>query len=79
MDVNNLIRMANRIAEFFEGMPEHDEALDGVAQHIRKFWEPRMRLRILAALNEPSEAAQLRPLVRDALQKHAALLEPVQA
>jgi hypothetical protein len=54
MDVNNLIRMANRIAEFFEAMPEHDEALDGVAQHIQKFWEPRMRLRILAALNEPS-------------------------
>jgi formate dehydrogenase major subunit len=48
MDVNNLIRMANRIAEFFEAMPEH-EALDGVAQHIQKFWEPRMRLRILAA------------------------------
>jgi hypothetical protein len=44
MDVNNLIRMANRIAEFFEAMPEHDEALDGVAQHIQKFWEPRMRL-----------------------------------
>ena len=79
MDAGNLIRMANRIAEFFEAMPEHDEALDGVAQHIQKFWEPRMRLRILAALNEPSEAAQLRPLVRDALHKHAALLRPVQA
>lgn len=78
MDVNNLIRMANRIAEFFEAMPEREEALDGVAQHIQKFWEPRMRLRILAALSEPSEAARLRPLVRDALHKHAALLEPVQ-
>ncbi|UUC92829.1 MULTISPECIES: formate dehydrogenase subunit delta [Comamonas] len=78
MDVSNLIRMANRIAEFFEAMPEHEEALDGVAQHIQKFWEPRMRLRILAALNEPSEAAQLRPLVRDALHKHAAMLGHVQ-
>ena len=78
MDVNNLIRMANRIAEFFEAMPEHDEALDGVAQHIQKFWEPRMRLRILASLNEPSEAAQLRPLVRDALRKHVAMLGHVQ-
>ena len=78
MDVNNLIRMANRIAEFFEAMPEHDEALDGVAQHIQKFWEPRMRGRILTVLAQPDEAAQLRPLVRDALQRHAAKLGKVQ-
>ena len=70
MDVNNLIRMANRIAEFFESMPEQDEALDGVAQHIQKFWEPRMRGRIQAVLDHPEEVQQLRPIVKDALLLH---------
>ena len=39
MDSANLVRMANRIGEFFEAMPERDEALQGIAEHIRKFWE----------------------------------------
>lgn len=78
MDAQNLIRMANRIGEFFEAMPERDEALDGIAQHIQKFWEPRMRGRILTALAEPEEAEQIRPIVRDALQRHAKQLGHVQ-
>lgn len=78
MDADNLIRMANRIGEFFEAMPDRDEALDGIAEHIQKFWEPRMRGRILTVLAQPDEAAQLRPLVRDALQRHAAKLGKVQ-
>ncbi len=35
MDSANLVRMANRIGEFFEAMPERDEALQGYAEHIR--------------------------------------------
>ncbi|MDR2297713.1 MAG: formate dehydrogenase subunit delta [Comamonas sp.] len=77
MDANNLIRMANRIGEFFEAMPDREEALHGIADHIQKFWEPRMRGRILTVLAQPDEAAQLRPLVRDALQCHAAQLGKV--
>ncbi|MDR0214661.1 MAG: formate dehydrogenase subunit delta [Comamonas sp.] len=77
MDADNLIRMANRIGEFFEAMPDREEALHGIADHIQKFWEPRMRGRILTVLAQPDEAAQLRPLVRDALQCHAAQLGKV--
>ena len=40
---DNLIRMANRIGDFFEAMPDHAEALEGIATHLKKFWEPRMR------------------------------------
>ena len=43
MDVDNLIHMANRIGEFFQAMPDRAEAVEGVATHIHKFWEPRMR------------------------------------
>jgi formate dehydrogenase subunit delta len=39
-----LIRMANQIATFFASQPEA-ERVEGVAAHINKFWEPRMRRR----------------------------------
>jgi formate dehydrogenase subunit delta len=37
-----LVRMANQIATFFKSQPEA-ERVQGVATHINKFWEPRMR------------------------------------
>lgn len=51
MDSDNLVRMANRIGDFFEAQPDRDEALEGIASHIRKFWEPRMRRQLLATLD----------------------------
>ncbi|WP_432345850.1 formate dehydrogenase subunit delta [Shinella yambaruensis] len=39
---NKLVRMANQIATFFHSQPA-SEAASGVATHINKFWEPRMR------------------------------------
>lgn len=37
-----LVRMANQIATFFHSQPEA-ERVEGVAGHINKFWESRMR------------------------------------
>lgn len=37
-----MIRMANQIAAFFEAYPR-TQALEGIAGHIKRFWEPRMR------------------------------------
>ena len=34
--------MANQIADFYKPYPR-EEAVAGVAEHIRSFWEPRMR------------------------------------
>lgn len=42
MNVQNLIRMANQIGAFFESMPDRQEAIDGIVQHLHRFWEPRM-------------------------------------
>ncbi len=69
MDTANLVRMANRIGDFFEAMPERDEALVGIAQHIQKFWEPRMRRQLLAAI-AAGEAGELQEIVRSALALH---------
>ena len=37
-----LVRMANQIADFFKIQPAN-EAVAGTADHIRRFWDPRMR------------------------------------
>lgn len=39
---DKIIRMANQIATFFHSKPR-EEGIAGVAEHINKFWEPRMR------------------------------------
>lgn len=75
MDLQNLIHMANRIGEFFDAMPDRAEALDGVATHIHKFWDPRMRLQLIAAI-DAGEADALLPVVREAVQTHRADLMP---
>ena len=67
MDVHNLIHMANRIGEFFDAMPDRAEALDGVATHLRKFWDPRMRKGIQAHL--AAGGAGLDPNVLEAVRK----------
>jgi formate dehydrogenase subunit delta len=42
-----MIHKANQIAMFFASFP-HDEAVAGIADHLKKFWEPRMRRQIIA-------------------------------
>jgi formate dehydrogenase subunit delta len=75
MDLDNLILMANRIGRFFEAQPDRDEALAGIAEHVRKFWEPRMRAQILASL-DTGTGVELSDIVRAALMRHRALLQP---
>ncbi|MBP6898193.1 MAG: formate dehydrogenase subunit delta [Gammaproteobacteria bacterium] len=75
MDADNLVRMANRIGDFFAAQPDREEALAGIAEHLKKFWAPRMRADFLAALD--ADAPALHPLVREAVTAHRAQLAPV--
>jgi formate dehydrogenase subunit delta len=59
-----LIYMANQIGKFFHSQG-HDKAVAGVAEHIKKFWDPRMRKAIFAHLD--AGGAGLDPDVRDAI------------
>jgi formate dehydrogenase subunit delta len=72
MESESLIRMANRIGDFFEALPDDDEGLEGIASHIRKFWEPRMRRNFLAAVD--GGAPGLSEIVQRAVAKHRAQL-----
>ena len=46
MDVSRLVAMANDIAAFFESESDAAAAVEGVRNHLTKFWEPRMRREI---------------------------------
>jgi len=73
MDVNNLIRMANQIGEFFESMPDRTQALEDIASHIKRFWEPRMRRAILESLDQKN-TEEFSDIVREAITSHRELL-----
>ncbi|AZO41063.1 formate dehydrogenase [Mesorhizobium sp. M7D.F.Ca.US.005.01.1.1] len=49
-----LVRMANQIADFFHSKPR-EEGITGVAEHINKFWEPRMRRQLFEMLDDGTE------------------------
>jgi formate dehydrogenase subunit delta len=46
MNQDRLIKMANQIATFFATQPG-DQAAKATAEHIRSFWDPRMRRGIM--------------------------------
>lgn len=50
MSPDRLIYMANQIGKFFQSQG-HDKAVPGIAEHIKKFWDPRMRRAIFAHYN----------------------------
>ena len=72
MNNEHLIRMANQIGVFFESMPDRAEALEGLATHLKKFWDPRMR-RALLELVDGGDGS-LSPMVLSAVQAHRAML-----
>ena len=47
MPAEDLVRMANQIAHFFSPYPEVD-AIEGVRDHLVKFWDPGMRKELLS-------------------------------
>jgi formate dehydrogenase subunit delta len=73
MSPDRLVYMANQIGKFFAAQERHDEvlAVAGIATHLKKFWDPRMRREIIAKVNA-GEAAGLDPLPRRAVEQLAA-------
>ena len=64
MSPDKLAYMANQIGKFFAHQPR-DKAIASIADHIRRFWDPRMRREILAH----RDAVQLDPPVRQAVEQ----------
>jgi formate dehydrogenase subunit delta len=63
-----LMQMANDIGNFFRSEPERSVAIAGIANHIAKYWTPRMRQKLTAHVQKhgvggldelPQEAVKL--------------------
>ena len=66
MSDETLIRMANQIADFFTPYTE-EEAVAGIAGHIKSFWEPRMREGLAKIVASGGEG--LKPQVLEAAKR----------
>lgn len=69
MSHDKLAYMANQIGKFFAHQNE-EQAVAAINDHIRKFWDPRMRRQIVQEL----DTAELDPRVRRAVEQ---LRDPV--
>jgi formate dehydrogenase subunit delta len=64
MSHDKLVYMANQIGKFFASQGP-DKAVAAIAEHLTKFWDPRMRDAIVAHLE--AGGAKLDPCVREAV------------
>jgi formate dehydrogenase subunit delta len=48
LNIQNLVKMANSIGDFFAAWPDRQQACDEIASHLKRFWDPRMRAEIIA-------------------------------
>ena len=64
MSHDRLAYMANQIGRFFAHQKE-EQAVAAINDHLRKFWDPRMRKQIVEQL----DAAALEPRVRQAVER----------
>ncbi|MEN3791105.1 formate dehydrogenase subunit delta [Fulvimarina sp. MAC3] len=65
MERDKLVYMGNQIARFFETTPEGARS-EGVADHINKFWEPRMRTQLFEKV-DAGETSAFHPLLLEAV------------
>jgi formate dehydrogenase subunit delta len=66
MSTDNLIKMANQIAQYFASEPDEQKAVLGIRNHLQMYWTPGMRKELLAWQNA-HQGAELHPLARNAV------------
>ena len=66
MPLPKLVHMANQIGRFFVS-EDRPTAVAAIADHLDKFWDPRMRREIVAYLD--AGGADLDPPVREAVAR----------
>ena len=79
--VQHLVQMANDIGAYFASEPDRAIALDGIATHVRRYWEPRMRRHIYAHIDAGGAGLDELPLaaLRQLSTKDNAGREPASA
>lgn len=69
MNTEHLVTMANQIASFFEAETDRQDAANAVADHLKRFWEPRMRKAIVAHVDE-AQGLGLKEIVVEAVRSN---------
>jgi formate dehydrogenase subunit delta len=67
--IEYLVKMANEIDAFFGTGADPAERVAAVANHLQRFWDPRMRAQIIA--HEAAGGAGLKDHVRQAVAQLA--------
>ena len=47
MNTDLMIKMLNEISTFFAGEDDREQAARDIQNHVRRYWEPRMRAQLL--------------------------------
>lgn len=74
MNVERLVAMVNDIADYFGVESDRTAAADGVAQHLKRYWDPRMRRQIVEHLTDGG--AGLSPLAAEGVRRLGELDAP---
>jgi formate dehydrogenase subunit delta len=67
MSIEHLVSMANDIGHFFASEQKRADAIDGIAGHIQRFWDPRMLRHIVTHLKNGGDG--LDELPREAISR----------
>ena len=68
--VEHRIEMANDIGAYFISDKNHERARDGVRNHLERFWDPRMRRKLIEHWQR-ADGEGLSPLVAEAVRELA--------
>jgi formate dehydrogenase subunit delta len=71
MNIDHMVKMANEIGAFFAGESKPEQAPRDVANHLKRYWDPRMRREMLAYYKR-SGGPELTDLARAAVALLAA-------
>jgi len=66
MNIDNLVKMVNQIGQYFESMPNREQACFGIADHIKKSWTPLMRQELMQHIRQTSDSGVM-PIVLESL------------
>jgi formate dehydrogenase subunit delta len=77
VDAHKLVKMVNEIASFFEAEPDRNAALEAVAGHLKRFWDPRMRREIVRFVDEQGGEG-LKEMALLAIRTHREKLLPAE-
>ena len=61
MSIEHLVDMANDIGHFFASEPKRTDAIEGIASHMQRFWDPRMLRHIVAHLKNGGQGLDALP------------------